>query len=88
MSAAALLLQILPYLAGRVTLAQFALVAAALGLVGPASVVPDLAQVLQEANGNVCAAARLLGVCPKTIYRRAARAGMTVSSLRTSNGPS
>jgi transcriptional regulator of acetoin/glycerol metabolism len=85
MGPAALLLQLLPLLAGRVSLAQFAKLAAALGLVSPESF--SLVQVLREEGGNVSATARRLRLSPKTIYRRVARAGLKLSSFRTSNGP-
>ncbi len=77
-----LLRQMLPYLAGRLTLAQFTAVALALGAVDHRHP-DDLVHVLQEVNGNVSAAARRLGVATKTIYRRLAKSGKDIAEIRS-----
>ncbi len=41
-----------------------------------------LAIVLSQVNGNVAAAARRLGVCRATVYLRAERTGLVVSTFR------
>jgi DNA-binding NtrC family response regulator len=87
----------MPFLAGRLTLPHFTALALALGAVPDADqstdlededLEYDLVKVLHLAGGNVSAAARLLKVCSKTIYRRLRSAGVELSAFRTSSGPS
>ncbi len=81
--------ELMPFLAGRLTLADFTRLALAAGAVDTSPHPPgDLAGVIRQAGGNVSEAARLLGVCTKTIYRRLRAAGVSPDSLRTSTGPS
>jgi DNA-binding NtrC family response regulator len=97
-----LLRQMLPYLAGRLTLAEFTVLALALGAerrpsgsprrrpaAVPLGVDPRalLPQVLQEEKGNISAAARRLHVSTKTIYRWLAKSGKDIVEIRA-NGPS
>ena len=90
-----LLHQMMPYLAGRLTLPHFAALALALGAIDDHDDPEDeedpeydLAGALRLAGGNVSAAARLLRVCTKTVYRRLRAAGMVPASFRTSSVPS
>lgn len=92
-----LLRRMMPFLAGRLSLPHFTALALALGAVPEAdqSTDPededpeyDLVEALHLAGGNVSAAARLLKVCSKTIYRRLRSAGVELSTLRTSSPPS
>jgi transcriptional regulator of acetoin/glycerol metabolism len=83
--------QLLPYLAARLTLAQFTALALALGARDdrPRPLdLEDLAPFLKDSSGNVSEVARKLGVCTKTIYRRLAAQGLPVSSFRPSPIPS
>lgn len=75
---------LMPYMAGRLTLAQFTLLAVAtLDVEADLPRLPgDLVHVLQEEGGNVSAAARRLGVATKTIYRRLAKSGMDIVEIR------
>lgn len=83
-----LLRLMLPFLAGRITLAQFTGVSLALGVLPlPPPDPKDLVHVLQEENFNVSAAARRLRVCTKTIYRRLQKSGKDIVEIRAS-GPS
>lgn len=77
--------QLMPHLAGRITLAEFTLLAVAI-LDVEADPPGDLVDVLQEEGGNVTAAARRLGLAPKTIYRRLAKLGKDIVEIR-SNSP-
>lgn len=79
----ALIRDLLPILAGRITLAEFTAVCLALGLVGPPRPEQFL-QVLQEEAGNVSATARRLRVCTKTIYRWARASGFAITAARRS----
>jgi len=79
--------QLLPHLAGRLTLAEFTLLAVAILDVDPEPVAGDVHQVLLQEGGNVSAAARRLGVATKTVYRRLAKSGKDIVEIRTS-GPS
>lgn len=86
-----LLRQMMPFLAGRLTLPHFTALALALGALPDPDEAEDpeydLVEALRLAGGNVSAAARLLRVCSKTIYRRLRSAGVDLSTLRTSTGP-
>ncbi len=81
--------KLMPFLAGRLTLADFTRLAVAAGAVGASPPLPqgDVAGVVRQVGGNVSEAARLLGVCPKTVYRKLKAAGLSPDSLRTSTGP-
>lgn len=87
-----LLHQMMPYLAGRLTLPHFTALALALGAAPDPEEDEDpeydLVEALRLAGGNVSAAARLLRVCSKTVYRRLRAAGVVPASFRTSSAPS
>ena len=90
-----LLWQMMPYLS-RLPLHHFTALALALGAIDDRDEDPeddedpeyDLTGALRLAGGNVSAAARLLRVCPKTVYRRLRAAGVVPASFRTSSAPS
>ncbi len=74
---------LIPILAGQVTLAQFKAVCLAIGLVAPFKR-EQLSGVLQEERGNISATARRMRVCNKTIYRWIRASGLSVKEIRAS----
>lgn len=93
---------LMPFLAGRLTLAEFTFLAMAILDLDPdARPRPDPFEppafwdpgpsnvhlVLAEEGGNVSATARRLHVCTKTIYRWLRKSGKCVAVIR-SKGPS
>ena len=84
-----LLAEMIPHLAGRVSLSQFVAIALVLGVIRPPGpLTPEaLDQVLQEEAGNVSAAARRLGVCTKTIYRHLRRLRVRPAKFRPPGAP-
>src|SRR4030042_2020682 len=76
-----LLRQMMPFLAGKLTLVQFSNLALALG--APDARHPaDLVAVLKDESLNISATARRLGLCSKTVYRRLKNLGIDVAGLR------